>query len=412
MFDDNTKQDQPEGKKEPQKEVEVKLESKAAEVSKPAESSEKGKDSVHTMPMEYYLGDKTVSVVKKSQSKASANVPSMSNTTGKKRPKALVVGIVVVLALMVLGSAYLLYATYFGGEGEEITNNQAPIINDKEDEIQNSEPETQNSDRQSETDKSREEVVVEEKDERLDLTKLNEKDLNEMYALDTDRDGLTDSEEEMIGSDPQLVDTDNDGFNDQQEVVNLYSPVSTAEFGVVRLYDLEFADLYVNEKLAYKIYYPKDWIIDALDEENPVDVMISSNVNEFINIVTYEKKLNESLKDWYLKQNPKARPNEVRSYQTYNDLDAIESPDGFTVFVAKGNDVLAINYSIGLKEKAIYPNMFKIVVNSLEFLTKAELADLILELNPAPLEIPIEEPDDNGPQFLEPETLGEEEVVE
>lgn len=46
-------------------------------------------------------------------------------------------------------------------------------------------------------------------------------------ALDTDKDGLTDSAEAMYGTDPNKVDTDNDGINDLDELMSDYDPVGS-----------------------------------------------------------------------------------------------------------------------------------------------------------------------------------------
>jgi hypothetical protein len=44
-------------------------------------------------------------------------------------------------------------------------------------------------------------------------------------VADTDADGLTDTEEESLGTDPDNRDTDGDGYTDGEEVKNGYSPL-------------------------------------------------------------------------------------------------------------------------------------------------------------------------------------------
>lgn len=46
--------------------------------------------------------------------------------------------------------------------------------------------------------------------------------------LDSDQDGLTDQEEQMIGTDPQKADTDGDGYSDGKELVSGYNPLKAA----------------------------------------------------------------------------------------------------------------------------------------------------------------------------------------
>ncbi|MBU0731595.1 hypothetical protein KKC88_01810 [Patescibacteria group bacterium] len=47
----------------------------------------------------------------------------------------------------------------------------------------------------------------------------------EIVIIDTDKDGLTDLEEEKYGSDPNKKDSDGDGFNDGEEVKNGFDPM-------------------------------------------------------------------------------------------------------------------------------------------------------------------------------------------
>lgn len=46
--------------------------------------------------------------------------------------------------------------------------------------------------------------------------------------LDSDQDGLTDQEEQMLGTDPQNTDTDGDGYSDGKEVASGYNPLKSA----------------------------------------------------------------------------------------------------------------------------------------------------------------------------------------
>ena len=72
-----------------------------------------------------------------------------------------------------------------------------------------------------------------------DATKKNETDAwpdpNQGPNGDPDRDGLTNTIEQDLGTDPQRADTDNDGLNDRWE--SLYSTVVTTVGGDVTLFD-------------------------------------------------------------------------------------------------------------------------------------------------------------------------------
>ncbi len=58
-----------------------------------------------------------------------------------------------------------------------------------------------------------------------ELSSLLEGDANPGEGADTDRDGLTDSEESLYQTDPQRADTDEDGHSDGDEVKNGYDPL-------------------------------------------------------------------------------------------------------------------------------------------------------------------------------------------
>ncbi len=47
-------------------------------------------------------------------------------------------------------------------------------------------------------------------------------------ARDLDRDGLTDAEEKVLGTDPRRTDTDGDGYSDRLEIENGFSPLNPA----------------------------------------------------------------------------------------------------------------------------------------------------------------------------------------
>ena len=72
-----------------------------------------------------------------------------------------------------------------------------------------------------------------------DAVKKNETDAwpdpNQGPNGDPDRDGLTNTVEQELGTDPQRADTDNDGLNDRWE--SLYSTEVTTVGGVVTLFD-------------------------------------------------------------------------------------------------------------------------------------------------------------------------------
>src|SRR6056297_1808596 len=58
--------------------------------------------------------------------------------------------------------------------------------------------------------------------------------LNSLSGLDSDNDGLPDSWEEALNTDPDRKDSDSDGFNDKEEFQNNYNPLSEDDLPIDR----------------------------------------------------------------------------------------------------------------------------------------------------------------------------------
>ena len=187
-----------------------------------------------------------------------------------------------------------------------------------------------------------------------------------MLGADGDNDGLTDAEETLFGTDPAMMDSDGDIYKDAEEILSLYSPVDS---GAIRLFDKkDIVNYYTNPKYGYKLLYPSTWLIQPLNSDDPNDLMITSNQNEFLDVLVYDKKAAQSLKNWYLEMVPTVNATDLKEYQTLKKLNALESPDGFTVYIegTSKDKVYAVNYNIGLKEQASFSTVFFMAVQSFE----------------------------------------------
>lgn len=343
----------------------------------PAQASQ---EEIHTMPMDYYMGAKTTQAVKgmpaapqqvMPQAQMSAG-PSQTTGGGSKK-KLLNIGIVVVLVLVLGVSAYLLYASYQEPKPAQnvadnktvqpVVETETPVVEEIVEEVV--------------VEEETPDVVIEEEPSTVmfDPNKLNQVSLTLLASQDTDKDGLTDAEEEIIGTSISQNDTDGDTYRDAEEIKNYYSPLQA---GSVKLNETNFVATYENNPYGYKLLYPKGWIISPLNEDDPRDVMITSAGNEFINIFLNQKPENQSLEDWYLQKAPSVSSSELKKYENHNKLAVIESPDAFTVYVARGTDVYIINYNIGLNDEANYPNLFAMIVNSFELTEKVAMTPVSL----------------------------------
>ena len=305
------------------------------------------------MPMEYYLGNKTTEAVKAGRSVAAPIVTAGSN---KKLVNIIIIAVIVVVVGI---SGWLLYKSF-----EQPPVSQ-PVV---ENIIETPLPET--TDTTTATTEivqpTAETILPVETQKKFSPEQINKFTLTLLSGVDKDKDGLTDEEETLFGTNPDLVDSDNDLYKDQEEINHLYSPV---DVGLIRLWEKDAIGSYANNAYGYKILYPKSWIIQPLDAGQPNDLMISSNLNEFINVMVFDKNAGQKLEEWYLELAPTVKKTDLKSYETYRKLKVMESPDGFTVYVDKNDKVVALNYNIGLKEEAGFPGVFQMVVNSFEFVS-------------------------------------------
>jgi hypothetical protein len=115
-------------------------------------------------------------------------------------------------------------------------------------------------------------VTIESSDlKKFPLAKVLPKATGADKSLDTDNDGLPDSVEKMLGTDPAVADTDKDGFNDKTEIVGGYDPFGSgkvsadkkllAVYGgmVVHASDDEFA-WYINKTDGRRYVFATDLI--------------------------------------------------------------------------------------------------------------------------------------------------------
>lgn len=98
-----------------------------------------------------------------------------------------------------------------------------------------------------------------------------------LASSDTDADGLTDVEETIYATNPELPDSDADGYSDATEVANGYNPAGTG-----KLLDAAFLT-YVNQGQSYAVAYPKQWSVAQGEQANELRLVI--NATEYVRVV-------------------------------------------------------------------------------------------------------------------------------
>ncbi|MEI6378427.1 MAG: hypothetical protein WCO55_02110 [Candidatus Falkowbacteria bacterium] len=102
----------------------------------------------------------------------------------------------------------------------------------------------------------------------------------QMNGLDTDKDGIPDWFETIIGTDPLLADTDKDGYSDLDEIRKGFNPIGPGKIPV----DLALANKYKGkillEKVSSKLSYA--WYIG----QNGLRYYLGSSADNYQNLLT------------------------------------------------------------------------------------------------------------------------------
>lgn len=181
-----------------------------------------------------------------------------------------------------------------------------------------------------------------------------------LRAADTDKDGLTDVEESLYGTNLTNPDTDSDGYSDGLEVVNLYNPAGLAP---QKIEETALVKIYANQPYNYSIFYPSLWSARALDETQR-EIMFTSSTGEIMQVIVDDNLEQMSLRDWYLAEVSGASGTEFDSAVTKSGLSGIKSLDGLTVYFSSGDKIYAINYSVGVKTELNYESTLEMMIKS------------------------------------------------
>lgn len=327
-------------------------------------------DQIRVMPKVQPGGDVTKPATASSMQPPKPITPQEPDEQTRSWPK-IVIGIV--LASLVAASGYFLYSAYKPEEEEA-----APIQEQTETE-ETTEPGSQllpgsaateeavaTADEETETVATTEVIseIVPSAREDFEHNIIRELTLEMASSTDSDDDGLTDVEERLFGTESQNADTDEDTFSDGQEVINLYDPNS---IGGATLGESDKVKTYTNTNYKYTVMHPASWFVKSTDKAN-LEVVFTSENNEFVSIWVEENPDDLSLTDWFTKQAPDIEPNEIIEFINKKGIIGLKSPDGYTMYFAKDDFVYIMHYSIGLKEKADFPSVYKMMIESFNFI--------------------------------------------
>jgi len=187
---------------------------------------------------------------------------------------------------------------------------------------------------------------------------------------DADKDGLTDLEEYIYGTDINNKDTDNDGMSDSKEVINLRDP-KQAESSK-DLISSGTVKLYTNPVYNWSIFYPFSWLVREVPETQSREILIITETSEFFSITIQDNPNDLDLKQWYLAQSPGVKEEQL-SLTKIKGKDALWSPDGLTLYLKDGKGkVFTISYNLGTLQKANFQTTFQMMINSFQYVEPSE----------------------------------------
>ena len=199
-------------------------------------------------------------------------------------------------------------------------------------------------------------------------------DVNKLMVLtltrDTDLDGVTDLEEFMYGTDPQLFDSDDDTYTDHQEILNLYAPSGMAP---QTLLDVGLVNEYYTEKQNYRIYYPSVWRLQAIDVNDEEIMFVSDQTAEYITIKIEDNIGELSLEQWIrLKMHDVEVDYEAEYYQEEfltkdKEIAGIWLPELFMIFFENGSQIYSMTYNFDGLRQLSYKTTFEMMAKSFRF---------------------------------------------
>lgn len=186
-------------------------------------------------------------------------------------------------------------------------------------------------------------------------------------SRDSDSDGLTDVEEEIIGTDPAKPDSDGDGFKDGAEALNSYSPLKP---GGAKLADDSWVAVLKTNFSAnnFSTLYPKVWQVSYLPETE--QAIISATTGEIIKVSVQSNNSGLSAINWYLDGHPEVNATELVKIDAGN-LSGLIAPNGLTAYLTAPDkkNLYVFEYLLTAPAEMKYPTIFSLIIKNFKLVT-------------------------------------------
>ncbi len=179
-------------------------------------------------------------------------------------------------------------------------------------------------------------------------------------AADDDSDGLTNSEEALLGTNAKASDSDQDGYNDLEELNNGYNPA-----GAGKIAANASLGTYLNTTFNVSLLYPVEW--DRTIASTDDSVLFTASNRQFVQMLVQPNSNQDDIIDWYRSTfNVQTVPN---SQMVINETwDGVKTPDGMTVYLTNKDKtyIFVVTYNLGSSKILEYKSIFDLAVRSLK----------------------------------------------
>ncbi len=162
-------------------------------------------------------------------------------------------------------------------------------------------------------------------------------------SLDTDKDGLTDVEENTLTTNPSSQDSDGDGFLDGGEVKLGFNPKGSGKLSASVL-----ISSFTNGLYGATVLFPHSWT--SVARSSTEQLFTSPTGDETMSLSVQDNPARLTAKQWYIQQAPSVDATTLTEVQTWDKLSAgIMSPDGNAYYFGNGSQVYLMSLSFGAK---------------------------------------------------------------
>lgn len=189
-------------------------------------------------------------------------------------------------------------------------------------------------------------------------------------GLDSDSDGLTDTEEAVYVSDSRMPDTDEDGYLDGNEVFNLYAPTVRAPSTLMTQPTMQV----VSSTIGWQTIAPRAWRIESATTTGDVRLYVPSGELFLLRVDANPAKLDAI--SW-LAQQKGLRADQITTLSSNKyKVPFYLGPDRLTAYVPWEDRVLVISYQLGTQTFVNFRTSFGMVLNALHFAGSPKMPDL------------------------------------